>query len=95
MAGNKTRDGLKISRVVDMLDSLNGVNVRPGSNHPHVARSSEYAGSCPIATSTDVRRMVVPWVRSVTGYDGSKDIYNCLRSGSWDGIPSLGYGGLS
>jgi hypothetical protein len=88
MAGNKTRDGIKISKLLKFLGNIDSVEIRPGNNHPFVARSSENTLSCPIASSTDARRMVVPWIAETIGYHNSNAIYNALRSGSW---PPVGY----
>lgn len=81
MAGNKTRDGLKISKIVRALSGLSGVEIRSGTNHPHIAMSSGLR-PCPIASSTDARRMVVPWLQNIVDLE-PKEIYNSLRSGKW------------
>ncbi|MFH1972445.1 MAG: hypothetical protein ABIJ18_03120 [archaeon] len=83
MAGNKTRDGIKLSKIVSSLGSIQGMDVRPGRNHPYVARMEGYQGSCPIATSTDVKKMVVPWLKKATGIDDNKGMYQSLKKGEW------------
>lgn len=83
MAGNKTRDGLRIADLVRALENLTGVTIREARNHPLVARMEGYTRPCPIASSTDARRMVVPWVREVTTYQNAKGIYQALRTGDW------------
>jgi hypothetical protein len=80
MGGNKTRDGASLDAVVKALGGIEGVEIRGGGNHPYIARKDGYR-PCPIATSTDVRQMVVKWVKEVTGYQNARDIYNGLREG--------------
>lgn len=77
----KTTDGIRLSTIVRMAEALPGVTVREGTKHPYVL---QYAGlrPCPVAKSTDAKRMLVPWMRQITGQEGS-DIYACLRSGEW------------
>ena len=82
MAGNKTRDGIKISKLVKILEKMiPNVEFRSGGKHVYVAN---YSGMrpCPIATSTDARRMVTPWVAKITGYEPNK-IYNSMKTGKW------------
>ncbi len=81
MGGNKTRDGLKLSRVVKMISELPGVEVRDGTSHPFVAMAPGQR-ACPLATSTDVKKMVVPWIEQITDMSRS-DIYDSLRAGEW------------
>ena len=83
MAGNKTRDGIKISKLVRALEGIQGVSIRDGTNHHYVARAEGSARPCPLATSTDARKMVVPWIKEVTGYSDASQIYSSLRSGKW------------
>lgn len=77
----KTRDGLKINNVVKSLETIDNVVLRKGTKHPKIAVREGYARRCPIATSTNAKKMIVPWVKEVTGYDNAKQIYNALRSG--------------
>ena len=79
--GTKTRDGIKLSQVVKMLSKLPGVEIRDGTSHPFVAMAQGMR-SCPLATSTDVKRMVVPWIEQITDMSRN-DIYNSLRAGEW------------
>jgi len=79
MAGNKTRDGLKISKVLRVARDF-GVSVREaGGNHPYIL-GFDGMRPCPVASSTDARRMVVPWLQEVTGYDAQR-VYSFLRRG--------------
>ena len=82
MAGNKTTDGLPISLLVKLLNQIPGVTIRPGTNHPYVA-NFDGLRPCPIAASTDAKRMVVPWVAQITGYTNKTSIYESLRLGEW------------
>tara|TARA_Y100000310_G_scaffold191612_1_gene191561 strand:+ start:3618 stop:3875 length:258 start_codon:yes stop_codon:yes gene_type:complete len=77
----KTRDGLRINKIMNLVDTIEGVSTRHGSNHSTIL---QYRGMrpCPVAKSTDARRMLVPWLRDVTGYN-SVDIYQSLKSGQW------------
>ena len=81
MPKQETRDGLKIKKVVKSLKSIDEVTFRGGKNHGIVAIAERHGKCCPIATSTHARRMIVPWVKEVTGYDNAKQIYNALKSG--------------
>lgn len=80
----KTRDGLKLGRILYALEQLNGVSVRAGRNHPYVAFKEGYAVLCPVAESTDARRMIVPWVKQAMGYQDSNNIYKALKTGGWN-----------
>jgi len=82
MGGNKTRDGINLSTIVRMLSQISGINIRQGTNHPYIA---VYDGlrPCPIAASTDAKRMLVPWIESATGYE-RRQIYSSLKSGEWN-----------
>jgi hypothetical protein len=80
----KTRDGLKVSRILRALEQIAGVNIRPGRNHPYVAFKEGYAVLCPVAASTDARKMVVPWVKQISLYQNSESIYQALRNGGWN-----------
>ena len=80
----KTRDGLKLNRVIKALEEIAGVSVRPGKSHPYVALRQGYAIPCPIAASTDARKMIVPWIKNALGYQNSQEIYQALRNGVWN-----------
>ncbi|MBD3259245.1 hypothetical protein GF371_01280 [Candidatus Woesearchaeota archaeon] len=81
MAGNKTRDGIKLTKIVSAVSDIGGVIIRDGTNHQYVIN---YAGRrpCPLDTSTDAKRMIVPWLYAITGYD-KNGIYQNLRKGRW------------
>ncbi|MBW3004239.1 hypothetical protein KY310_00190 [Candidatus Woesearchaeota archaeon] len=81
MAGNKTRDGIKLSQIVRLLSELPGVEIRDGTKHAFIARTAN-ARPCPIATSTDAKKMLVPWVANVTGMEKAA-VYSSLKDGTW------------
>ena len=77
----KTQDGIKVSNILNVARAL-GIDIREsGGNHPHVLNFPNLR-PCPIASSTDARRMVVPWIRQATGYD-NQTIYESFRRGQW------------
>ena len=82
MAGNKTRDGIRISRITNVADNLEDIAVSRGTNHRYIL-NHDGLKPCPVDTSTDVRRMVVPWLRKATdnGYT-SRELYEGLRRGN-------------
>ncbi|MAG78237.1 hypothetical protein CL616_02615 [archaeon] len=80
MAG-KTADGLNLKRVIKSLDTIPGLYLREGTNHNLIAKMDGYR-PCPIAKSTHVKRMVVPWIKEITGYNNAREIYRSLRSGA-------------
>lgn len=80
----KTRDGLKLRKVVQAIEQLPGVRVKRGNSHPYIAFKEGYAVLCPLAESTDARRMIVPWIKQALGYQNSNQIYQALRSGGWN-----------
>jgi hypothetical protein len=78
---NKTRDGIKLLNILKAVREIEELVVRTGSNHPYILN---YDGMrpCPVAPSTDARRMLVPWLREITHRDG-REIYDALKGGSW------------
>ena len=74
----KTRDGISLEKVVKVARQL-GLSVKEGSKHPYLLI---YKGMvpCPVATSTDVRRMVVPWIRKSLDYD-TETLYSYFKKG--------------
>ena len=77
----RTRDGIRLSDIVHAAEEK-GICVRPGSKHRYVL-TLEYHRPCPLAESTDARRMIVPWMREALGYDNNT-IYQALRDGTWE-----------
>jgi hypothetical protein len=60
----KTRDGIKLTDIMSAVKEIEGVRIRQGTKHPYVLLY-EQLRPCPIAESTDVKRMVVPWLKQV------------------------------
>jgi hypothetical protein len=77
----KTRDGLPLSKILKVVRGIEGISIRDGTRHPFVL-SYEGLRACPIAESTDARKMLVPWLRDATGYKPAT-IYESLRKGKW------------
>jgi hypothetical protein len=77
----KTRDGIKLSKILDVAREVEGVTIRDGRNHPYVL-NRDGLRPCPVAESTDARKMLVPWFRQATGYE-TKTVYQALQKGSW------------
>jgi len=80
MARNKTRDGYRLEKILDLARGI-GATIREGTKHPYVLN---YPGlrPCPIASSTNAKRMVAPWLAQATGY-ARKDVYTALTQGHW------------
>jgi len=51
----RTRDGIRLDRVVRTARKIPGISVREGTNHPYIL-NFDGLRPCPIATSTDIRR---------------------------------------
>ena len=64
-----------------MARGVEGVTIRDGKNHPYVL-NRDGQRPCPVAGSTDARKMLVPWFRQATGYDTNK-VYRAFQKGSW------------
>ncbi len=80
MGGKKTRDGLRLTKIIKAAKQV-GIKVREGTNHMYNMNYGSLR-PCPIATSTDAKKMLVPWLREATGYENNT-IYSALRSGKW------------
>ena len=80
MAGKKTIDGIKLTRIVKMAKGV-GIDVRDGSRHPYVLSYSE-EGPCPVATSTHAERMVAPWLSLILGVT-KREAYQAIQRGYW------------
>jgi len=81
MAQKRTRDGIKLSKIVRSLEKMPGVSIRSGTKHPYIAKMEGYSRPCPIAGSTHAKKMVVPWLKEVAGITDSHGLYSCLRKG--------------
>jgi len=77
----KTRDGIRLATIARMVSELAMVGIREGTNHPMILMADGLR-PCPLAESSDVRRMISPWLRDATGYS-ARDIYSSLKSGAW------------
>ncbi|VVB79470.1 Uncharacterised protein [uncultured archaeon] len=80
MAGNKTRDGLRINDLVKLAMQA-GARIREGNSHAYIL-NYEGLRPCPIATSTHAERMVAPWLATATGRT-KHETYEALRRGYW------------
>ncbi|MDP6527507.1 MAG: hypothetical protein QF858_01335 [Candidatus Pacebacteria bacterium] len=77
MAGKKTRDGIKLSKIVKLARGL-GIGVTTRTKHPWAL---DYAGMdkvCVLATSTHARNMVAPWIARAMGYTPTQ-AYEMIR----------------
>tara|TARA_Y100000310_G_scaffold265358_2_gene276365 strand:- start:1166 stop:1435 length:270 start_codon:yes stop_codon:yes gene_type:complete len=82
MPRNKTADGIRISRVVESLETVPGIELRDGKDDRVIATMTGYDRVCPIGTGTNVRKSVVSWLRYATGTSkGAAEIYDMLRTG--------------
>ena len=81
MAGNKTRDGIRLEKILKVARAI-GATIREGTKHPYIL-NYEGLRPCPVATSTDAKRMVAPWLALATDYT-RKEAYQALRKGSWN-----------
>ncbi len=78
----KTLDGLNLSNVLGAMKAIPEITLVEAREHPYKALAPGYR-PCPIAKSTHVRRMLVPWLSVVTGITDKNKIYNALRNGRW------------
>ena len=78
----QTRDGVKLRNIEETVNQIGDITTRKATNHILVLN---YPGqiSCPIAKSTHARKMLVPWLKKVTGYNPQK-IYQSLQQGKWN-----------
>lgn len=72
----KTRDGLRIPRLITLLQSW-GIEIREGTNHPYIANYKEMR-PCPIAKSTDAKTMLNPWLCQALDKN-RKELYQTLK----------------
>lgn len=77
----KTKDGIKINRIIKVAKKLEGITIRKGTNHYHILNYPNLR-PCPVADSTDARKNIVPWIQEITNYSSSK-IYTAFRRGKW------------
>jgi len=77
----KTKDGLELGKIIDIISKIKGINVRTGTKHPYVL---EYNSLRPfvISESTSLKRNLVPWMKKATGYE-CQYILDSFRKGYW------------
>jgi len=75
----KTVDGIKLENILRAATTIDGVKVREGHSHRYLLEYNGYH-PCPVAASTNVRTMVVPWLKRVTNYN-SNELYASLKRG--------------
>jgi len=80
MAGNKTRDGIRLAEIIRVATQA-GAGIREGTKHPYMLI---YNGlrPCPVATSTHAERMVAPWLAQATG-KSKQEAYQAIKHGCW------------
>ncbi len=86
----KTRDGVKISKIIKGLGGLEGIAVRDGKKHKTVLvaqglaarRLREYNKplTCPVAPSSDYGSMIAPWVAAALG-ENKRRVYKQIGIG--------------
>ena len=80
----KTRDDLKLEKVVKFLRGVGIVPTRSGTNHVHMFTLPDVNGrlrSVPLAESTDVRKMFVPYVQRAIPAYSTQQIYDACKTG--------------
>jgi hypothetical protein len=80
MAGNKTRDGIRLADILRTAIEA-GARIREGNNHTYILNYG-LQRPCPIATSTHAERMVAPWLAQATGRT-KQESYEALKRGYW------------
>ncbi len=80
MGKNKTADGHKINYIVRLAREV-GATIRRGSNHVDILNYPGYR-PCPVADSTDARKMVAPWLARTRGCTNT-EAYQAIRTGRW------------
>jgi hypothetical protein len=78
----KTRDGIKITDILSAVRAVEGISIRQGTKHPYMLLYGQMR-PCPIAESTDVKHMVLPWLKQIDAlrsYD-KQTIYQGLKQG--------------
>ena len=73
----QTRDGIRLTNIINVARGIEGITVREGRNHPFILNLNGQR-PCPVAESTNAR------FRQATGYN-TNEIYQALQRGSWEG----------
>ncbi len=79
----KTRDGLKLTQVVQLLETL-GFESRTGTNHSRLYTLPTPDGrtrSVPLEKSTDVRKMLVPYLTRALPNYSRNELYRACKVG--------------
>lgn len=80
----RTSDGLRLRNIARALEKISFVTVRREFNNPYIAFRAAYPIPCLVTAEINARKVVVPWVRTVTGYKNAERIYQALKSGGWN-----------
>ena len=78
---HKTTDGIRLSDCA-RVSSQAGIEIRQGTNHPYILNSPNQR-PCPLASSTNARTMLAPWLARATGRK-AYEVYAALRRGDWE-----------
>ncbi len=82
MAKNRTKDGVRISRVRKSLETIPGVQIRDGKDQRLVVSRVGYDRVCQVSPETNIRTSLVSWFRYATGTERKADeIYDLLKTG--------------
>ena len=81
MTSRRTRDGLKLSKIIRAVQSIESLSIRDGTNHPYIL-NYENLIPCPVAESSNAKTMIVPWLKQATGF-ANGIIYQALQRGYW------------
>ncbi len=73
---------IPLDRIAKAAKKLEGMTVRPGTKHPYIMVHPSMEKSCPVAKTSDAKKMIVPWIMEATGYD-HRTVYQGIRKGKW------------
>ena len=76
----KTRDGVNLMNILKIAVAI-GAGVREGTKHPYVLNFADLR-PCPVAESSDARRMIAPWIAQATNKNKT-EVYQAMRQGYW------------
>jgi hypothetical protein len=79
---SKTRDGLKLSKIISAVRTIPGLEIKSGSNHKYLL-SYDGLRPCPVDTSTHIGHMVIPWMKKIESFYGvsKADLYTGMKTG--------------
>ena len=81
MGTERTRDGIRISKIIQAVQGIGDLEVRKGTKHLYILNYGNLI-PCPVEKSTSARTMLVPWLKQATGFN-RETIYQALRKGRW------------